>query len=460
MNSRPPLKLAFSLGTPLVPVTNQPRLIYALLEINGGEGKGSLPVNIGLIIDSSDSMRIRLVSDDQFAKLAMHGKAKEVLTDGVPAYQITDISGDEVKNLPRRIDFVAEALVIANEYLRPADRFSVTAFADQAVRMIPSSPGTERARLQQTARELEYLHLGEGTNMPAGLASAFDEIHHHSNEKFASRLILLTDGHTRNVNECYEWAKRARDVGLTLSTMGVGNEFNEELLIPLADITGGNAYYIESPDQIPDAFRKELGVAFRISYSNMNVRLRLPTEVELRRVHRVMPGLGNFDHGDRYNGSYKLPLGNYDPGVPIGLLLEFLIPGWVEGSYRIANAVLSWDDPENTSITSRIEQDAVIKLANNGTGTLDKRVLNIVERVGAYKFGTHALETAVNSLEKESATQKLRAAASRLDKLGENSLAGALASQADSLERQGSIDPNTTKRLRYETRHIVTKTDK
>jgi len=459
MTEKGSLRIAFSLGTPIVPVTKQPRLIYGLLEVSGGDGKSGLPVNLGLIIDVSESMRIRLVSDEQFAMLAREGKAKEVLTDGVPAYQITDVSNDIVGQFPRRIDYVSEALIIASEYLRPPDRFSVTAFADQAVLLTKSSPGTEKKRLQQIARELEYLNLGEGTNMPAGLANAYDEIHNYSNKEYTSRLILLTDGHTRNVNDCYEWAKRAREDNFSLTTMGIGNEFNEELLIPLADITGGNAYYIENPDQIPQAFRDELGVAFRISYRNVSVQLKLPETVELRRVHRVMPGFGNYDHGRRVNGAYTLPIGDYDPDVPVGFLIEFLVPGWDKGSYRIANAALSWEDPHATGRSLRSEQDIILQLTENSMGTLDERVLNIVERVGAYKFGTHALENAAQGAEKESATQKLRAAAERLNQLGENSLAGALNSQADALERHGAVDPNTTKRLRYETRTIVSKTE-
>lgn len=459
MTDKESLRIVFSLGTPIVPVTKQPRLIYGLLEISGGEGKSGLPVNMGLIIDVSESMRIRLVSDEQFAMLAREGKAKEVLTDGVPAYQITDVSNDIVGQFPRRIDYVSEALIIASEYLRPPDRFSVTAFADQAVLLAKSSPGREKNRLHQIARELEYLNLGEGTNMPAGLAAAFDEIHHYSNNEYTSRLILLTDGHTRNVNDCYQWANRAKEANFPLTTMGIGNEFNEDLLIPLADITGGNAYYIENPDQIPQAFREELGVAFRISYRNVFVKLKLPETVELRRVHRVMPGFGNYDHGRRVNGAYNLTIGDYDPGVPVGFLLEFLIPGWDMGSYRIANAALSWEDPFATGKSLRSDQDIILQLAENVPGTLDERVLNIVERVGAYKFGTHALENAAQGAEKESATQKLRAAADRLNRLGENSLAGALNSQADALERHGAVDPNTTKRLRYETRNIVSKTE-
>ena len=459
MTTTPPLSLSCTAATPVIPLTGEPRLVYVLLEVSGGEGAGALPVNIGLIIDGSDSMRIRLVTDEQFAQLATEGKAKEVMTDGVPAYQITDISSDAVKNFPRRIDYVSEALVIASEYLRPSDRFSLTAFANQAIRMIPSSSGSDRARLLQAARELEYLNLGDGTNMAAGLASAFDEVQHYSNNTYATRLVLLTDGHTQDVTECYQWAKQAREAGLALTTMGVGSEFNEDLLIPLADLTGGNAYYIESPEQIPNAFRTELGVAFRISYRNVNVQLQLPDGVSLRRVHRVQPELGSFDQGPEINSIHQLPLGNYDPSMPLALVLEFVIPGWKTGTYRMAQSWLTWEDPDQTGSLAHSYQDILIQVAENVKTTQNERVLNIVEKVGAYKFGTRVLEEAESGVDKGAATLRLRQAATRLLDLGEQNLADILSHQAHMLEQAGSIDPNATKKLRYETRHLTKKTN-
>jgi Ca-activated chloride channel family protein len=236
------LNLACSLSAKVIPTGDGPRLVYLLIDITGGETAGAIPSDLGFIIDTSESMRIRLVTDEQFTDLVKKGKAQEVMTDGVPAYQITAISDEQVTKFPRRIDFVVDALMVASEFLRPVDYFSVVAFAGWAQKMIPSTSGKERDRLKQAAREMEYLRLGDGTQMAEGLALAFSEMQSQSNKDYASRMILLTDGHTLNVNECYEWARKARGNGYKLSTMGIGAEFNEDLLIPLADITKGNAY--------------------------------------------------------------------------------------------------------------------------------------------------------------------------------------------------------------------------
>lgn len=447
-----PLSLTCTPASPITPVTGQPHLVYLLVEIGGGEGAQALPMNIGFVIDSSESMRIRLVTDEQFSKLVGYGRAQEVMTDGVPAYQISSIPNELVKKFPRRIDYVSEALLIASEFLRPVDRFSLAAFALRALNLIPSSPGTERARLRQSARELENLNLGDATHMAEGLALGFAEVQRPQNQTYANRLVLLTDGHTKNVNECYAWARRAREVGLALTTIGIGSEFNEDLLIPLADMTGGNAYYIENPEQIPAAFRKELGAALRISYRNVEVKLQLPSGVELRRVHRVLPELGSFDQGLNLNGSYSLLVGNFDPSQPVALLLEFIIPPWQAGMYRLAQAVLAWDDPQGGAARPYLRQDVVLQLAASASGPFNERVMNIVEKVSAFKLGSQALEAARTG--DKSATQRLRQAATRLLDMGEPALAESMSNQAEALEKGGAVDPNTTKKLRYETRRL------
>jgi Ca-activated chloride channel family protein len=434
--------------------------VYLLVEIAGGEGAETVPSNLAFVIDVSESMRIRLVSDEQFADLARSGQVQEVMTDGVPAYQVKASSSELLASLPRRIDYVSEALSVASEYLRPADFFSLTAFAGWAHSMIPSVSGAERPRLRQAARELERLLLGDGTQMAEGMAMGLAEIERRESHNRAARMILLTDGHTLKVNECYQWAEKARQAGVKLTTMGIGTEFNEDLLIPLADSTGGSAYYIETPVQIPDAFHKELGAVQRITYRNLEVKLQLTNDVELRRVYRVLPELSLFDPGPNMEGSYAMLLGDYDPGAPVTLLLELILPAWKAGVYRLAQTLLAWDDPSSQLERQNLRRDIAIEMVEGAEESLDERVMNIVEKVGAFKMGAAALDKAQSAAligdaqDKDAATVRLRQAATRLLDLGEIALAKSMLKQADTLESSGSLDAEATKKLRYETRKI------
>jgi Ca-activated chloride channel family protein len=315
--------------------------------------------------------------------------------------------------------------------------------------------------LYAAAQDLEHLRLGDETHMAEGLAMGFNELQRRGSRRYISRVVLLTDGHTLKVKECYEWADRCRQQGYQLTTMGIGVEFNEDLLIPLADMTGGKAYYIETPEQIPAAFLEELGAVQRISYRNVEVKLQLTRGVELRKAYRVLPEMTNFEPGPEMDGSYALLLGDYDPGAPAALLLELVLPAWDEGIYRLAQAMLAWDDPAELQERQNVRQDVVIQMARMSTARMDDRVMNIVERVGAYKMGQQAMEAAqaaaasADADGRGQATLRLRQAATRLLDMGEADLAKTMMLQAQALELSGNLDPEATKRFRYETRRLA-----
>jgi Ca-activated chloride channel family protein len=441
-----------SLSSPVIPATSQTRLIYALIEVSGGSDANTLPLNVSLILDSSESMRIRLVTEQQFKQLAAQGYAVEVITDGIPAWQIANVPPQMVNQLPRRIDFLRDALSAVSQQIRPADHFSVVAFAGRAVAVVPHTSGAASHLLPNAITQIENINLGDETHLADGLALGFNEMLPNVSSRVASRMIVLTDGFTQNVAECYAWAQRARERGIVLSTLGIGSEFNEELLIPLADSTGGNAYYIETPEQIPEAFRRELGAALGVVCHNLEFKLQLSQGVELRRAHRVLPMIGPLDPGLNQNGSYSLPLGDYDPSHPPALLLELIVPPWRVGAYRAAQTLLAWDDPSGHTTRMKLRQDVVLQVG--GESPPNGRVMNIVEKVGAFKLGTLALEDVARG-DRGAATIKLRQAATRLLDMGEGALANEMNRQADALAGQGELNPNITKKLRYETRRIT-----
>jgi Ca-activated chloride channel family protein len=160
-------------------------------------------------------------------------------------------------------------------------------------------------------------------------------------------------------------------------------------------------------------------------------------------------------------------VGDYDPGAPVALLAELVVPPWPAGIYRVAQSMLVWADPADGVSRRDLRQDVVIQIARMLTARLDDHVMNIVEKVGAFKMGTRALEVAQNVArqaiagestdpnERGAATLRLRQAATRLLDMGEPVLASAMLQQADSLELNGSLDPEATKKLRYETRRIT-----
>ena len=137
------LDLHTHLNRPTYPATGQPQLVYALLEARLPRRGPSAPVNLGLVIDVSASMRIPLLSPAQFEELAGQGLVHEVIADGIPVWQFENVTTASLKRYPRPIDFVAEALKVVLEQARPTDRLSLVAFAARAETVLPLTPGKE-----------------------------------------------------------------------------------------------------------------------------------------------------------------------------------------------------------------------------------------------------------------------------------------------------------------------------
>jgi hypothetical protein len=455
-----PLTLTCTVNTPYLPTTGGPRLVYLLLEVGDGVDSGALPVNLALVVDVSESMHFRLATEAQFEDLARKGLLKEVLVDGVPAWQSSGIPREVLTNLPRKIDRVKDALLTAVEQLRSNDRFALIAFAGQAVTLIPNTSGAEKRRLLDIVGGLAQLQLGDDTYIGRGMALGIEELERGAGADLADRALVLTDGFTQDEDVCRAEAARAQRARIPISTMGLGGEFNEELMIPVADQTGGEAYLLEDPDDIPEAFAHELQRAQAVRYRGLEVKLRPAQGVEVRAAYRVRPAIAMLeainDAQESRVGSYTFSLGDLVAGEEPALLLELIVPARQPGVYRLAQTLLACDDPSGSPVGLKTRADVVVEYTSDAAQAAYQTpaVMNVVEALSAYKLQRRA-QTDLEAGDVAGATRKLRAAATRLLDMGEETLAAEMERQAEELEQHGQADPQRTKRLRYETRKLT-----
>lgn len=453
------LSITTTLNQDTIPANSPLRLVYLLLEIQPGEvnvAPTPLPVNIGIVVDKSDSMCIPILSQEQFDELARMGLASETIVDGVPVWQFQNVPASYKLNAPRNVDFVKRALHSALEKISPRDQFALVAFAREARLLIPRQSGQNKRALLPAIDELDNLQLGNDTYMAAGMSMGYEQVQQGFSREMVNRMIVLTDGFTLDGPQCQFLAQQAAQSGISISTMGLGVEFNEELLISIADASGGNAYFIHDPAEIPQAFAQELSGVQNVVLRDLNLKMRLMQGVELRRAHRVKPiisDLGALPLADR---AFDLSLGDLSRGGEIALLLELLVPPRPEGGYQLAHFIIEYDQPSVGLIRQKSRQDVIIHYGSAVGAPVNPQVMNIVEKVSAFKLQTRALEDAARG-DVAGATQKLKAAATRLINMGENDLAQAALNEAANLEQRGQMSAAGTKRLRYDTRRLTQK---
>ncbi len=182
---------------------------------------------------------------------------------------------------------VKEAAGFVVRHLTGADRVAVVAYHDEVAVVAPSALLTPQAKvdLLGAVRRIEADGM---TNLSGGWLTGCQEVAKHQNgDNVLHRTLLLTDGLANvgvtAIEELVEHARQLRLRGMVTSTMGVGSDFNEELLEAIARHGGGRFQYVETAQHIPDCIQGELGEMLQLSARKVAVEVSLPEQV--RCVH-------------------------------------------------------------------------------------------------------------------------------------------------------------------------------
>ncbi len=434
----------------LVP-SAEPQLCYALVTVTADAGGGATPVSWAVVADASRSMRIPIVSEEQFRELVRSGGAQEVLVDGVPVWQLAGPVPEEVRAAaPSALEHTARALHSIVERLDRADRLCLVACAEQAVLLVAAG-GERRAELVAGVARLRSLRLGEETDLAAGMSVALAELRRSG--QGVSRLMLLTDGFTRDPAACLALARDAAADGVSVSTLGLGGEFQDDLLTRMADISGGRAAYLRHAEQIPAAVAAELDAARGVAARALTLELSLPRGAALRHVTRLSPALAplEWEQGDPEGRRLTLRLGDLERGAPARLLLEILAPPVpprpAPGGARVRLAALTASSGE-----ARAGADLIAHYSPDAAPPAPA-ILTAAAQASAARLQRRAAEAAARG-DSQSAAALMRAAAARLRDLGQPALAEAALREAEALAATGRDTGAGARELTYATRRL------
>jgi Mg-chelatase subunit ChlD len=437
---------------PYIPVTHQRHLVYVLIEVDPGDVQATpaTSLNLGLVVDASRSMSIPILTDAQFQQLRAMGMAKQKVIDGVKVWQFEVPKGHHIE-APSNMDFTKKALRFVADYIRATDRFSLVAFAEDALLMVSNTLGTRKNELLQAVDRLDHIDLGDETYMARGMAMGYKQIQAvPTTSTDLRRMIVLTDGYTKDEQEACTWARQAKQAGIVVSTMGLGLDFNEELLISLADSSGGESYFIDDPQEIPGVFRQELARAQSITWRDLALDLDLPTDVTLRRAYRVRPTIAPAAMANA-----RIDLGHLEADRSPAALLELIVPPRPEGAYRLAQATLRGSPPEAAAEQDIGSQDILVRYTERPSlaKQTDPNLMSVVQAVSAFKLQSQAIDEAGRG-NVAGATRRLRRAGEHLIEMGQEDLGQTMLVEADLLEKEGQMSSEGTKKLRYGTRKL------
>lgn len=348
----------------------------------------------------------------------------------------------------RKLDYTRTALSHLVDQTAPADFLSLIAFDSRVQTLFPADHVANKDALKATVAGLT---AGSTTNLSGGLLTGYRQAGQHLTKGWVNRVLLMTDGQANvGVVEPQALAAKAREMnekGIQLSTMGVGEDFNEDLLTAMAEAGGGNFYYIADPDQIPAILARELQGLLATVAQGLEVRFTAAPGVSICRV------VGYPPTGSAAGIQMVLP--DIYAGEVKSLVLELDVPASFAGQKGLGRLELVYSGAGDGA-EQNLTQETSVHV------TADRRLLEEPEDPAVLKAlhlarSAEALDRAVEAADQQDFTagsQALREAAAPLqavaDATGDAALQARVAElnfQADALEAR-LYDAHTRKAMR------------
>lgn len=164
--------------------------------------------------------------------------------------------------------------------LAPGDSASLVVYDDGVDTLAPLTPAGSRAGL---AAAIGRIRSGGSTNLHGGWLQGAETLAPHTAPKVISRVILLSDGCANaGVTEpdaIHRQCAALAEAGVTTSTYGLGENFNEDLMIGMARAGLGNSYYGATAEDLMGPFREELSLLNALCATRVQLHIELSVGV-------------------------------------------------------------------------------------------------------------------------------------------------------------------------------------
>ena len=166
-----------------------------------------------------------------------------------------------------KIRLAKQAVEEAIARLHDDDRFAIVVYDDRIDVVVPGTLATPDARRSALERLREVDARGS-TNLGEGWLRGAEQVAVALSAEGVNRCLLLTDGLANvGITDRDALARHAGELrarGVSTTTFGVGEDFDEVLLQAMASAGGGHFYFIATPASIRDHITSEVGETLEV----------------------------------------------------------------------------------------------------------------------------------------------------------------------------------------------------
>jgi Ca-activated chloride channel homolog len=264
----------------------------------------------------------------------------------------------------QKIEYARQAACYAVQQLLSTDRVSVVIYDDVVETLVPSTLVVDKAHITRKIQRIEARNM---TALHAGWERGGSEVAQYFNPEQLNRVILLSDGLANvgltDLDAIATDVHKLAQQGVSTTTMGVGNDYNEKLLEAMTNSGDGNYYYIESAQQLPTIFQAELQGLMATVGTTVSLGIEPQAGVEVAEVLNEL----------EVNRKGRYQLTNLIIGNPIEVVVRLRIPAIAQAT-DLCYFRLAWNDPQNPE---RQKMRVALQLPVVSSAQLDEFPINL-----------------------------------------------------------------------------------
>ena len=390
----------------------EPQLLYSLLELSITPSTdvitSTIPLNISLIVDCSTSMK------------------------------------------GFRLDTVKLTAIDVLRQLNTDDVFSLVKFNDRAELLIP--PGT-LVEPKSAEMKVQLLQAGGGTEIFKGLELGFTQVKQFRSNQRVNHLILITDGRTYGDEaNCDQLANEASTLGIGISVLGIGSQWNDRFVDQITSKTGGICKFIPDGGDIRNSILQEISRLGSNITEQINFNYQASHGVELASAFRVQP------YPSPLETSSPFTLGTIPRNDFLSVMFEFVIKDIPvnERNFSIGNGFLNIEIPRHSVQKKYIERimfDRPVTVEPSRESP-PVAIINALSLMSFIQMEERAREE-MGKGQVDAAAQHMENLATQLLRRGEKKLAQSVINEVAFIRNNQSFSEDGEKRIKYGTRSLL-----
>jgi Ca-activated chloride channel family protein len=353
---------------------------------------------------------------------------------------------------------LAKAKEAAIEALRRLDRediFSVVVY-DHNVRTVV--PAQKARHVEQIEAMIRSIRSGGNTALFGGVSQGAAQVRKNLGGDYVHRIILLSDGIANTGPSSPEDLGRLGAAllkeNISVTTVGVGMDYNEDLMTRLAQRSDGNTYFVESSRDLPRIFAAELGDVLNVVARNVRVIIDCPGDVKPLRII----GRDGRIRGRQVELGLNQLYGNQEKYV----LVELELPPGQEGlKMEVARVNVTYEDP----VTRRFETASARGVAgfSRDRRAVEKSTNVSVQKEVQLNYSAIAQEQAIDFADEgqtDAAVRELKESAVKLKAFGSRYQDPEMLEKAEEMEvradeiRKKGMTPKSRKIMRTDSHQM------